>query len=61
MKTCLQTQEEVTKINFETFVRVFALLLEENMNKLDIPEPQAQASASHPPESGAFFVKKLNP
>ncbi len=60
VKTCLRTEEEVTEINFETFVRVFALLLEENMNKLNIEEPAPHAQ-SPPKVQPAAFVKKLNP
>lgn len=59
VKTCLKTEEEVSEINFETFVRVFALLLEENMNRVSVEEPKA---ASPPKaEIEAHFVKKLIP
>lgn len=60
VKTCLKTEEEVKDINFETFVRVFALLLEENMNKLSIEEPAKMATPVKP-EVDTHFVKKLLP
>jgi hypothetical protein len=56
----MKTTEEVTEINFETFVRVFALLLEENMNKVNVEE--APAPSPHKKvEADINFVKKLNP
>jgi len=59
VKTCLKTDDEVTEINFETFVRVFALLLEENMNNMEI-EQQADPEVIKA-EDSVQFVKKLNP
>jgi len=61
VKTCLKTEEEVTEINFETFVRVFALLLEEKMNNLEIEEPAAPVAAPAKVEDGGQFVTKLKP
>ena len=60
VKTCMKTEAEVSEINFETFVRVFALLLEENMNKLPVEEP-SPAPAAPKPQVDTHFVKKLNP
>ncbi len=59
VKTCLKTEEEVTEIDFETFVRVFALLLEENMNNVEVEEPVTTVPAK--PEPTTQFVKKLVP
>lgn len=59
VKVCLKTDEEVTEINFETFVRVFALLLEESMNNVEVEQQMAPEPVKV--EDSVQFVKKLNP